>query len=204
MQAPLCPCVWFHPDLITACKELWTLPSLDPIQSQPKLTHHASTISSPSMTQEVSFSSSFSLRRQHYALVPTTPNILECLAEVLLAALDRGRLLLVSGDVGVDELDESVEVLGCYLVGTVNTARKRKNGAGAALELRGKYSPTRSPGQSSRRIDPESRQTARSRWPSPCTSRLPEGLAADTLRRAFHLGRARRQISNGSQAREEE
>ena len=56
-----------------------------------------------------------SLRRQHNPLVLLAPDHVERLHEVLPAGLDRRRVLLVAGQVGVDELDEPVEVLGCDL-----------------------------------------------------------------------------------------
>jgi hypothetical protein len=56
-----------------------------------------------------------SLRRKHDALVLLTPNHVQRLHKVLPAGLDRRRILLVAGQIGVDELDEAVEVLGCDL-----------------------------------------------------------------------------------------
>jgi len=56
------------------------------------------------------------LGRKDDAFVLFAPDHLEGVVEVLLARLDRGRVLLVARQVGVDELDEAVEVLGCYLL----------------------------------------------------------------------------------------
>ena len=53
-----------------------------------------------------------SLWRQHDALVLLALDHLERLHKVLPARLDRGRVSLVAGQVGVNELDEAVEVLG--------------------------------------------------------------------------------------------
>lgn len=52
---------------------------------------------------------------QHDALVLPAADVLQRLMEVLLAALHRGRLLLVAGHIGVDQLDETVHVLGRHL-----------------------------------------------------------------------------------------
>lgn len=56
-----------------------------------------------------------SLRRQHNTLVLLAPDHVERLHKVLPAGLNRRRVLLVAGQVGVYELDEAVEVLGCDL-----------------------------------------------------------------------------------------
>lgn len=56
-----------------------------------------------------------SFRRQHNPLVLLAPDHVERLHEMLPARLDRRRVLLVARQVGVYELDEAVEVLGCDL-----------------------------------------------------------------------------------------
>jgi hypothetical protein len=81
---------------------------------------------------------------------------------------------LVTGQVGVDELDETVEILGGDLQ-RILAPRSR------AFPLVGGCSPIRSSGQSSRHICRGSQQTARSRWQSPCTS-LPRGERAGGTR----------------------
>ena len=52
------------------------------------------------------------LRVQHDSLILLALNYLKSLQEMLLARLDRSRVLLVAGQVGVNELDQAVEILG--------------------------------------------------------------------------------------------
>lgn len=67
-----------------------------------------------------------SFRVQDDALVLPTPDVLEGGAEVTLAVLDRGRVLLVASKVGVDELNETVEILGSDLKTRVRTELLQK------------------------------------------------------------------------------
>jgi hypothetical protein len=52
---------------------------------------------------------------QHDALILLALDHLQGLHEMLPAGLDRGRILLVARQVGMYELNEAVEVLGCDL-----------------------------------------------------------------------------------------
>lgn len=61
------------------------------------------------------------LWRQHDAFILFALDDLERVVEMLLAILDRRRVLLIPGKVGVDQFDEPVEVLGSYL-GTVSVS----------------------------------------------------------------------------------
>ena len=56
-----------------------------------------------------------SARVENHALVLPALDILERLVEVLPAALDGSRLLLVAVQVGVDKLDEPIDILGRHL-----------------------------------------------------------------------------------------
>ncbi len=55
------------------------------------------------------------LRRKHDTFVLLAADHLECVQEVLLAVLDRCRVLLVAGEIGVDQLNETVNILGGHL-----------------------------------------------------------------------------------------
>lgn len=50
-------------------------------------------------------------RVQYHSLVPSASDVVERLVEVLLAAFDGRRLLLVARKVGVNQLDEAVQIL---------------------------------------------------------------------------------------------
>ena len=56
-----------------------------------------------------------SARVQHHAFILPTPDVLQRLVEVLLARLNRSRLLLVARQVRVNQLNQTVEVLGRHL-----------------------------------------------------------------------------------------
>jgi hypothetical protein len=87
----------------------------------------------------------------------------------------------------VDELDESVEIFGRYLPMSIRIVRKK--GGGMRWEMGG-YSPIRFVGQSNTRSGLGSRQTARSKSPSPYTSLRRAELAASTPVHASHRGTA--------------
>ncbi len=125
--------------------------------------------------------SSLSLRCQDDAVVLLAADHLQCVLEVLLAGLDRHRLLLVARQVGVDQFDQAVEVLGSDLGGI--SMGQRCHGAHTDL-------PIRFAVQSSRRSGRGSRQTARWIRPAPCTSRPHAAPAADTREHACRRGRA--------------
>lgn len=120
------------------------------------------------------------LRCKHNTLILLTTNHLQGMVKVFLARLYGGRVLLVTGQVGVDELDEAVQVFGCYLWMLVSLA------LGGWEE----YVPIHSAGRSSRRICLESRRRARWMWQTPCTSLLLSGHAGDTLGHACRRGTA--------------
>lgn len=124
-----------------------------------------------------------SLWRQNNPLVLLALDHLERLQKVLPARLHRRRVLLVRRQVGVDEFDQAVEVFGCDLsrVMSVFVQAAIEGGGGGGI-------PTRSSDRNNTHIDPESRQTARWTWPSPCTSPPRGGPAGDIPGRASHRG----------------
>lgn len=64
------------------------------------------------------------LGSKHDALVLLAPDNLQGLHKVLPAGLDRGRVLLVTGQVGVYKLDKAVEVLCSNLQGEEKIVRR--------------------------------------------------------------------------------
>jgi hypothetical protein len=56
---------------------------------------------------------------QYDAFVLSSGNVLECVLEMPLAALDAGRVLLICAEIRVYQLDQSVDILGSNLFSLV-------------------------------------------------------------------------------------
>lgn len=121
------------------------------------------------------------LRCDYDALVLSTGYVVERALEMFPRVLEAG-CILVGLQIGVDEFDKSVQVLGCDLQG-VSTLWVRLVVGGGGLQHR-------SLGRSNRHSGSESQRKARPRLRRPCTHRRRGEHAASTRAHACHRGRA--------------